>query len=373
MDEFLHCCVTGTDPRELVNTSLSKLGDIPESANFGVIYITDALARELEHLIHLLQQGTGVSHWTGTVGIAICASGKEIYDSPAMAIMICEFPQDDFLTIPALSTDSREFAESHRDWIDEKQARFGIVHGNPTNPATPDLIQQLSQELDGGFFVGGLTSSQSEHWQINDGLSQGGISGVLFSESIEVVTGHSQGCSPISPVRTITEAQRNIILKLDGESGLDRLKEDVGEVLARDLSRLGGYIFVGLPIRHSDTGDYMIRNIIGLDTDRNIFAIGELVDEGDKMMFCRRDGNTARTDMQRMLDDLKKRVGERKIKGAVYYSCLGRGRHQFGDNSEELQMINQTLGDIPLVGFFANGEIFNNRLYGFTGVLTLFL
>jgi small ligand-binding sensory domain FIST len=89
-------------------------------------------------------------------------------------------------------------------------------------------------------------------------------------------------------------------------------------------------------------------------------------------MFCRRDGDAAREDMLRMLTDLAKRA-RGQIRGGVYYSCLGRGRYQFGENSEELKMIQEQLGDFPLVGFFANGEISHNRLYGYTGVLTLFI
>jgi len=89
-------------------------------------------------------------------------------------------------------------------------------------------------------------------------------------------------------------------------------------------------------------------------------------------MFCRRDSATAREDMLRMLGDLGKRA-KGQIKGGLYYSCLGRGRNQFGDDSEELKMIRDQLGEFPLAGFFANGEISHNRLYGYTGVLTLFL
>jgi small ligand-binding sensory domain FIST len=53
-------------------------------------------------------------------------------------------------------------------------------------------------------------------------------------------------------------------------------------------------------------------------------------------------------------------------------SCLGRGANLFGDDSEELKQIRDELGDFPLVGFYANGELSQNRLYGYTGVLTLF-
>jgi small ligand-binding sensory domain FIST len=148
-------------------------------------------------------------------------------------------------------------------------------------------------------------------------------------------------------------------------------KEDIGEVLARDLEKIAGYIFVGFPVPHTDTNDYLVRNIIGFDLDNSVIAIGELVEEGRSMMFCRRDGNSAIEDLQRMLQDISSRISTLP-KGALYFSCIARGRNQFGEDSAELKIIQQHLGDVPLVGFFANGEILHNRLYGYTGVLTLF-
>ena len=90
------------------------------------------------------------------------------------------------------------------------------------------------------------------------------------------------------------------------------------------------------------------------------------------LVAFRRDGASAIHDMQRMLDEIKAGLTA-EPRGAVYYSCLGRGESMFGPGSEELKMISRTLGEIPLVGFFANGEISHNRLYGYTGVLTVFL
>jgi small ligand-binding sensory domain FIST len=63
---------------------------------------------------------------------------------------------------------------------------------------------------------------------------------------------------------------------------------------------------------------------------------------------------------------------ERRIAGAVYVSCAGRGGPHFGGPSAELQVVRRALGDVPLVGFFAGGEIARGHLYGYTGVLTVF-
>jgi small ligand-binding sensory domain FIST len=111
---------------------------------------------------------------------------------------------------------------------------------------------------------------------------------------------------------------------------------------------------------------------MGIDTEGKRIAIGDLIHKGQKIQFCRRDGKTAWEDMQRMLDELKSRI-DGTPRGALYYSCLGRGEDLFGEDSAELKMIRDTLGEFPLVGFFANGEISNQRLYGYTGVLTLFV
>ena len=161
--------------------------------------------------------------------------------------------------------------------------------------------------------------------------------------------------------------------RIDERPALEVFKEDIGETLAADLARTAGYIFAGLPVVGSDTGDYLVRNIVGIDTENGLIAIGDLPQKGSQIMFCRRDGSTARDDLVRMLKQIRGRMDKAKPKGAVYFSCLGRGRYTFGTNSEEVGLIKDEFGDLPLVGFFANGEISHHRLYGYTGVLTLFM
>jgi len=194
----------------------------------------------------------------------------------------------------------------------------------------------------------------------------------MFSDAVPVATMLSQGCSPIGPVHRVTAARHNVLASLDGRPALEVFKEDIGEVLARDLGRVAGYIFVGLPVEGSDTADYTVRNLLAIDPNSGRLAIGDVVEPGQPLMFCRRDGQSAWEDLDRALDSVKRRANA-PILGALYFSCLGRGRYLFGDNSEELQRVQQALGDVPLVGFFANGEIAHDKLYGYTGVLTLFL
>jgi len=373
MQRFLFASAEDADATTLATECLNQIGQPPTDANLGFVYATDRVADELRDILVQLERRAPGVHWVGTVGMGICIRGKEIYDRPALALMIGDFPADSFRVLPSLRPDSGQLAEGVQRWWEAQEYCFALLHGDPTNPATPDLLERLVERQGSSFFNGGLTSSNGANPQLASNLVSSSLSGVVFNNQVPVLTDHTQGCSPVGPVHEITQARQNIAITLDHRPALEVMKSDIGEVLARDLAKIGGYIFAALPIPESDIGDYLVRNLMGVDAERNLVAVGDMLDNKRQIMFCRRDGNTAREDLDRMLARLRKRIGERPIRGAIYISCLGRGRYQFGENSEELKLIQQILGDAPLVGFFANGEIYNGRLYGYTGVLTLFL
>lgn len=354
---------------QAIQACLAQIGEVPAAANLGFMYVTDAFAAHMSGILAQARQATGVRHWVGSVGIGVCATDHEYLDCPAMAMMLGEFAEDSFKVINTISNED-EMPDEIR--LGKEAAYFGIVHADPENRHVPELIRQFAAKMESGFVVGGISSSRSRHLQVADDVTHGGLSGVVFSSGVVVSTRLTQGVSPLGAVHQITDCDRNIIEKLDGRAALDVLREEIGEVLFKNPERLGNYIFAGLPIAGSDTGDYMVRNIVGMDLDDKLLAIGEYVQPGMSLMFCRRDGKSAVEDMERMLDSFKSGLSG-SPRGAVYFSCLGRGEGLFGPDSAELKMISRSLGDIPLVGFFANGEISHNRLYGYTGVLTLFL
>jgi hypothetical protein len=113
------------------------------------------------------------------------------------------------------------------------------------------------------------------------------------------------------------------------------------------------------------------------------------------MAFCQRNPQAARADLMRICAEIREEMESQevalppgagsaardtraatgapaRIAGAVYVSCAGRGGPHFGGPSAELQIVRHALGDVPLVGFFAAGEIARHHLYGYTGVLTVF-
>jgi len=249
-------------------------------------------------------------------------------------------------------------------------AQLAIVHADPRQSAVLDAMPELAKST-GAYLVGALTSGAAATPLVGAADAPSGLAGILFTDDVPVATALTQGCSPIGTVHTISSMEEGIVSGLDGRNALDVLKEDVGELLARDLRRLAGYVHAAIPVSGSDTADYLVRNLVGFDVEQGWIAVAEELRVGDRLMFVRRDAASAVEDMQRMLADLKRRAGT-NLRGAVYHSCVARGPHQFGPGSQELSMIAEVFGDFPVVGFFGNGEISHDRLYTYTGVLTVF-
>jgi small ligand-binding sensory domain FIST len=367
---FAHA--SGADWETLAAACIEQLGGRSEKANLGFVYATDAVGDHLGQITDRLRQATGVEQWVGTLGFGVCVAGREYFNEPALAVMVGALPEDSFRIFPTVSKPGQAFPKAVSEWVARRHPMLGVVHADPRNGHLPAILDSISDDTE-SFLVGGLTASRGPQRQVAGGQTDGGISGVLFGLDVEVATGLTQGCSPIGPIRQVTEARENIVMTLDDRPALEVFKEDIGEVLARNLNRVGGYIHAALPVSGADRPDYLVRNLIGIDPKNGWIAIGDRIAAGDRLMFVRRDGASALKDLDRMLGDLTRRAKSRP-KAALYYSCVARGPNLFGRNSEELTRVSQAIGpDVPLVGFYANGEICSNRLYGYTGVLTLIL
>ncbi len=359
--------------RDAAAKILVEIGDLASAHQLGFLYITDSYANDLSDITVFLRQTTGVRHWVGTVGLGVVGMGKEYFDEPAMSVLIAPIEPSSFRLFADSEGDTDALRKKHSDWLAKADTPLAIVHADPRIADVTNRIEALASATN-GFLAGGLTASRGQFPQLSGEVDEGVVSGVMLSlHDVPVQLGLTQGCSPIGPIRTITGSEENVLFTIDNRPALDVLKEDIGEILARDLKRIGGYIFAALPVPGSDTADYLVRNLVGIDQEASAVAIGEAVATGGSIMFCRRDPDTAVEDLKRMLGDLKRRAGGGAIKGGLYFSCVARGPNQFGPDSRELGIIRDTLGEFPLAGLFANGEISNDRLYGYTGVLALFL
>lgn len=371
MSPFRIAHAVAGDWAHAVKACTDRLGDCSGEPALGFVYVTDSLAEDLSSILTYLRQKSGLEHWVGTVGLGVFAEGTEYFDEPAMAAMVAPLPENTFRLFPSLTEGAKQLSPDLRDWISGTSPSIGIVHADPSREDLAGLIDDVAQATS-GFLVGGLTSSRAANHQVSGRVTGGGVSGVLLAPEIPVVTGLSQGCSPIGESHEISDCLDNVLIGLDGRKALDVFRRELGPQFSASLSEVGGLIHAALPIHGSDTGDYLVRSLVGIDPARGWLAIADQIEPGDRILFVKRDAETAIEDLRQMAGRLKSRI-DGTPRGGVYISCIARGPDMFGDAGGEMAIIREALGDFPLLGFYANGEISFNRLYSYTGVLTLFL
>jgi small ligand-binding sensory domain FIST len=387
----------------------------------GLLYITDHYANDAaEILSHLREELPLVKDWSGTVGVGVAANNAEYFDEPGMALMLCDVPAAHYRVFSGAQALPADFV-----------AQSALVHADPQTPDLAELIAEMAGRTRSGYLFGGLTASRQQNvqfaWQdqqdtkdtqhtqqttasvasshSNEGVLTGGLRGVAWSPDVQILSRVTQGCAPLGKEREITEAQGNVIYQLDGQPALDILLEDLQVSLSDPQTALPAVrnTLVGLTSagqhaigRTGSLGvDVRVRHIIGLDTARKGIAIAEHVEAGERLAFCQMSLQAAKADLRRICAEIREELEPetlsletatalaaseaeaaphpaRRIAGAVYVSCSGRGGPHFGGDSAELQWVRHALGDVPLVGFFASGEIAHHHLYGYTGVLTVF-
>ncbi len=378
----------------------------------ALLYITDHYADVAQDILeHLGAELPLVTDWSGTVGVGIVSNNVEYWDEPAMAVMLLELPSDQYRVFSGVAPLGLGF-----------EAHAALVHADPVTPDLGELIEEMARRTDTGYLFGGLSSSRGQARQFAvagngnisghgaaSGVFSGGLSGVAFGPDVTMMSRVTQGCTPVSAVHAVTQADHNVVLELDGAPALNAMLSDLSITLQNPQAALEvvratlvGVIDAGAPqlspVRPTGNfgEDVVVRHIIGLDATRHGIAIAQRIEAGAQLVFCQRNVQAARADLMRICAEIREELEPqeqavetahavlasmleaephpaRRIAGAVYVSCTGRGGAHFGGPSAEMQLIRRALGDVPLVGFFAGGEIAYNHLYGYTGVLTVFL
>jgi len=346
----------------MVKSVLTALGPLAPDLNFGLAYVTFGLAEHLSSIATFLRETTPIKQWTVAVAEGLIGPIGAVRGRPAVAVMVGRLPENSFCRLEGWHEPARQhFLASQSAWLANQDLPVALVHGDMHEVDLPDMVKDLAQAT-GSFVIGGATPAQA-----------GGLGGVLLGSPLTLVTGLTQGCSPLGASHRVTEAQDDVIMSLDGRPALEVMIEEIGPELAQDLRKVAGLIHVGLPVKGADRADYVVRPLMAIDPARGWLAVNAHMSTGDRLLFVRRDEVSARKDMQRMLADVAQRAEGRTVKGGIYISCLARGEQMFGSDDTESIMIKNSLGEFPLIGIISHGEFSHDRLYSYTGVLALIL
>ena len=171
-----------------------------------------------------------------------------------------------------------------------------------------------------------------------------------------------------------------MLMELDGQPPMEVLRHLFQDLPERDQKLLGHSLFLGVVmdelVDDPAQGDFLVRNVVGMDQGTGGLAIGEILKEGQLVQFHLRDAETSSGDLQAVLSRYAEENRENDVPGALLFSCLGRGEYLYGEPNHDTDLFRDKMGNVPLGGFFCNGEIGpvsgTTFLHGYTSSFGLF-
>ena len=385
---------------EVVERAQSSLG-VP--ANFGILFISAAFASEYSRLMPLLQERLTVPMLIGCSGGGIIGmdsdqEAQEIEMEPALSLSLAYLPEVNVHTFHITSEEMPDLDSSPDAWVKligvspEEQPDF-ILLADPMSKIN-DLLQGLDFAYPGSIKVGGQASANAMGGNnglfCNYQLHREGIVGVALSGKILMETIVAQGCRPIGETYRVTEGERNIVLGLEaqtdaelsrsngqGRTPLTVLQELIQDMSEEDRSLAQHSLFVGVARnafkQKLEPGDFLIRQVLGVDPRVGAIAIGDRVRPGQRIQFHLRDADASAEDLRTLLERYCEQNSESSApEAALMFSCLGRGEGLYGEPNFDSHLFSRYFGNVPLSGFFCNGEIGpiggSTFLHGYTSV-----
>ena len=360
-----------------------------EAPDLAVMFASAHHSPDFDDMPALLGERLGASVLVGCSGGGVIGGGKEVEDRTGFALTAATLPgvtvqpfhvQDGDL--PSLDADPGAWERLvHSEG--ERQTDF-VMMSDPFTLRTDDLIAGLDYAFPGRVKVGGLASGSNSAGGnalfLNGQVHRSGAVGVALRGALQVKTVVAQGCRPIGEPAVITQCKQNMMLEIEGRKPLEVLQEMFNAADERDRGLINRALHVGIvmdPLMEEfRPGDFLMRNVMGIQQETGGIAVGEMLREGQVIQFHVRDGKAAEEDLQALLRQYTSEREGSRGEGALLFSCLGRGQHMFGRPDHDTDIFRDEVGALPLGGFFCNGEIGpvgpNTFLHGFTSSFAIF-
>jgi small ligand-binding sensory domain FIST len=374
------------------------------SADLGLVFISSAFASEYSRLMPLLQERLSVPALIGcsgggVVGMDTTGESQEVEGEAALSLSLAHLPGVNVQTFHVSGEALPDLDSPPDRWVEliqvqpQEQPQF-ILLADPFSSGINNLLQGLDFAYPGAVKVGGLASAGST--ASNSGLfcnyqmHREGAVGVALSGEIVLEAIVAQGCRPIGHPYRVVSGERNILTQLEEQidddalaCGTSHTPLEVLQTLFQDLTEADRVLaqhslFVGVARnefkQNLEHGDFLIRNLLGVDPKSGAIAVGDRIRPGQRIQFHLRDAETSAEDLEMLLDRYQQQAqpGAASATGALMFACMGRGSGLYGQANYDSRLFDRYVRNTPLSGFFCNGEIGpvgdSTFLHGYTSV-----
>ncbi len=348
--------------------------------DLAFVFLSPTHLLEAEAAAEVVREELAPRHLLGCVAEGVVAGDRELEEGPAVAVWAGALPGAEIECFHAAAVQADGgIAVAGFPELDDP-GLVALLVDPFTFPAGPFLrrLNEAREEIPlvGGIAAGGGRPGTQALIRDDAVHSEGAVGAVVSGLPILAVV--SQGCRPLGREAVITRCEGNVVYQLAGQPALERLREEIAALSFEERSLAARGLLAGLVIDENrpqyDTGDFLMRGLLGADEATGALALGETVRIGQTVRFFVRDAASADADLRRALADVPSRG---RPAGALLFTCNGRGTNMFPQPDHDARAVAEALGTQAVAGFFCGGEIGpvggKAFLHGFTATLAVFL
>jgi small ligand-binding sensory domain FIST len=377
--------VLTADAGQAARLAVGQAGDSldGEPPAFAVLFASPHFSASAGDLVAAVSDLTGGAPLIGCVASAVAGGAREVESEPAVSLWLAAGlgPVETF-AMEFVPTASGGAFGGYR--FGPEPTGMHLMICDPFTFPAVDLLAHLNRHARGTVVMGGMASgglAQRGSLLFRDGavLTGGAVGAHLPGAAVRSLV--AQGCRPVGDPYTVTRADGNLIFELGGRPPLARLREMAATLPVRDTELLAAGPHLGLVIdeyqsEEARQGDFLVRGIVGADPASGAMAVAGDVEVGQTVQFHVRDARSADEDLRRVLEREAGQLGGRPPAGALLFTCTGRGSRMFPGPDHDAGLLAELLGQIPVAGFFCDGELGpvggQNFLHTFTASIALF-
>jgi small ligand-binding sensory domain FIST len=378
-----------------VEQALAPLSAAPDLV---CVFVTGDDPDEIEAAAVAAERAAGPAMLLGCSASGVIGAGRGVEERGAVSAWAAVLPgaRLDAFRLETLKADDRLVVVGMPEGQDDDVV--GVLLADPYSFPVDAFVERSDEALPGLPLVGGLAESTGPGGDVPGGAPGAelpgeagrgearlfvggevygdGAVGVVIGGPVAAATVVSQGARPIGPDMVVTKAEENVLYELAGVPALEKLEQIVLELPEDEQELAGRGLLIGVAMdEYADEhehGDFLVRGVVGADTDSGAIAIGDVVDVGRTVRFQVRDAGAAEEDLAALLE----RFDLAPVEGALLFSCNGRGQAMFPDSDHDAKVLDRAFGPAGVGGFFAAGEIGpvsgRNHVHGFTASILAF-
>jgi small ligand-binding sensory domain FIST len=350
-----------------------------EPVDLAIVFVTAPHAGVLEDVAATVRTLLRPRALLGCAAVSVLAGSHEAEEVAAVSLFAARWARPTVAPLPVWLPEGVDVESwvANSPLADAQPGSTLLLLADPFTVPARELLSTIAERAPGLAIVGGMASAAQgpggNRLVLDDRLYTGGGVGVLLDSSIGLRTLVSQGCRPIGSPLIVTKSERNVLYEIGGENALQRLVESVKSLPPEEIALASNGLHLGRAVDESKIdfarGDFVIRNVVGVDRENGAVAVGDLVDVGTTVQFHIRDAVSADEDLTEMMEGTR-------ADGALVFTCNGRGVRFFGDPDHDAAAVTDALGHRAVAGMFCAGELGpiggQNFLHGYTASIALF-